>query len=63
MLGGSPRNPDGTFIARAGTFNKGNVTMRSPERLPQDLLAKEFAMLRSSENPIDQLNNTEDVVD
>ena len=62
-LGGSPRNPDGTFRARAGTFNKGNVTMRSPENPSKDSLAREFAMLRASEDPIDQLNIIEDVVD
>jgi len=37
--------------------------MRSPENPSKDSLAREFAMLRASEDPIDQLNIIEDVVD
>jgi hypothetical protein len=49
----SPRNPDGTFKARAGTITKGSMTLRGQEYQSQDILAKEFELLRASENPID----------
>lgn len=51
---------------RGGAFDKGNMTMRSPDQSTiynQDTLAKEFAMLRNSSNlPLDALNNTVDIV-
>ena len=65
MVGGAFNSPrtNQTITARSGIFNNGSLTVRSPDKT--DNLAKEFAILRGEapENPMEQLDNTVDVVD
>jgi len=62
---GALPNEDGRAIttARSGQFVHGSITLRG-QTSPGDNLAKEFAVLRGEgdENPIQDLNNTVDVI-
>ena len=64
VMGAGHSSPRGnmTITARSGMFHHGSLTVRGNVD-EGNALAKEFAILRGDANPLDDLNNTVDVVD